>query len=344
MNRHLQRRFPAEWEEQDAVLLAWPHHRSDWATLLNEAERVYGEIIAAILRRQTVILTTPDPAGTRETLAAAGIDSPRLKLYQLPSNDTWARDFGPLCVFERGKPQLLDFTFNGWGNKFPADLDNRISAGLQRLGAFGATPLREEELVLEGGSIESDGQGTLLTTSDCLLEKNRNPRLNREQLDALLRDRFGARQVLWLGAGRLSGDDTDSHIDTLARFAPERTILYQGCDNPADEHFLPLQEMAAQLGRFRDLDGQPYRLRELPLPQPILAGAGYRLPAGYANFLVINGAVLVPTYNDPADRQALAIIGEAFPGREVIGIDCRTLIRQHGSLHCVTMQIPKGVL
>ena len=344
MNRHLQRRFPAEWEEQDAILLAWPHDQTDWASIRDEAEQVYCGIIARILPHQTVMLTTPDPDRTRRRLATAGINSDRLRLYQLPSNDTWARDFGPLCVFDQGRPHLLDFTFNGWGNKFTAELDNRITAELHRLGAFGTTPLIAGELVFEGGSIESDGQGTLMTTSDCLLEKNRNPHLTRDQLDVWLRRTFGADQVLWLDSGYLSGDDTDSHIDTLARFAPDRTIIYQGCDDPSDEHFGALQEMAAQLEQFRSLDDQPYRLLEVPLPQPIMAEEGYRLPAGYANFLVINDAVLVPTYQDPADRKALEIIAEAFPDRQIIGIDCRALIKQHGSLHCVTMQIPKGVL
>jgi agmatine deiminase len=344
MNTSNERYLPAEWGEQDAVLLTWPHPQSDWAPILTDVEAVYCEIIRSILKHQAVILTTPDPARTRSVLSSAGIDSPLLQLFHLPSNDTWARDFGPLCVFQQGRPVLLDFTFNGWGNKFRADLDNLITAGLHKLGAFGGTPLLDGKIVLEGGSIESDGAGTLLTTSQCLLEKNRNPHLTLDQLDVLLCNTFGVEQVLWLHSGHLSGDDTDAHIDTLARFAPHRTIVYQGCTDPGDEHYLPLQAMAAQLEGFRTLSDQPYRLRALPLPQPILAEEGYRLPATYANFLIINGAVLVPTYADPADREALATIGDAFPGREIIGIDCRTLIKQHGSLHCVTMQIPKGVL
>lgn len=344
MNENLQRRFPAEWEEQDAVLLSWPHQDSDWAPILAEAESVYCEIIRSIVQYQSVILTVSDPERTLRTLSAANIDTERVALYQLPTNDTWARDFGPLCVFENIEPQLLDFIFNGWGNKFPAAFDNRITAVLHALGAFGSTPLHSEELVLEGGSIESDGQGTLLTTSHCLLEENRNPHLNRDQLDSVLREKFGGGQVLWLDAGYLSGDDTNSHIDTLARFAPEQTILYQGCDDRNDEHYEPLRKMAKQLKQFRCLDGHPYHLRALPLPQPIMAEKGYRLPASYANFLIINHAVLVPTYDDPADQTALKTIAETFPNREIIGIDCRTLIKQHGSLHCVTMQIPKGVL
>jgi len=339
-----ERHFPAEWDAQDAVLLTWPHPQSDWAPLLAEAEAVYCEIIRRILQQQTVILTTPDLGRTRNVLCRAGINESHLQLFHLPSNDTWARDFGPLCVFQQGRPVLLDFTFNGWGNKFQADLDNQITAGLHRLGAFAATTLVASGLVLEGGSLESDGQGTLLTTSQCLLEQNRNPHLSREQLDTLLRNTFGVGQVLWLEEGHLNGDDTDAHIDTLARFAPGRTIIYQGCADPNDEHYHSLQAMAAQLKSFRALDGQAYQLRELPLPRPILADEGYRLPATYANFLIINGAVLVPTYQDPADPAALKIIGAAFPNREIIGIDCRTLIKQHGSLHCVTMQIPKGVL
>lgn len=344
MDRVQQRRLPAEWEEQDAVLLAWPHEQSDWAPVLPKAQATFCDIIGSIIQYQQVILAAPKPNDALRILTAAGIDPDKVRIYQVPSNDTWARDFGPICIYDPEGPKLFNFTFNGWGKKFTADLDNQITGKLHRLGAFGSTPLIDYDLVLEGGSIESDGEGTLLTTSNCLLEKNRNPQLSREELETFLREAFGVEQVLWLDHGHLSGDDTDSHIDTLARFAPGNTIVYQGCDNQEDEHYLELKRMVAQLREFRTIDEQPYRLLPLPLPQPIIAEEGYRLPATYANFLIINNAVLVPTYNDPADQAALEIIGTSFPDRHIIGIDCRALVLQHGSLHCVTMQIPKGVM
>jgi agmatine deiminase len=262
----------------------------------------------------------------------------------LPSNDTWSRDFGPLAIYSGNRPQLLDFGFNGWGLKFAAGHDNLISRRLQRLGLFGATPLRTVGLILEGGSIESDGAGTLLTTAECLLNPNRNPHLTRAELEQQLGTLLGVRHWLWLENGYLAGDDTDSHIDTLARLCPDDTIVYVACDDPADEHYDALQRMAKELLAFRSRAGRPYRLLPLPWPRPCFDSDGTRLPATYANFLVVNGAVLVPTYADPADAAALSVIGQAFPGREIVAIDCRPLIRQHGSLHCVTMQLPKGVL
>ncbi|NLX26701.1 MAG: agmatine deiminase family protein [Lentisphaerae bacterium] len=314
------KRLPAEWEPQDAVLLAWPHENTDWAPVLKEARKTFDQIAYAIKRFQRVIRVAPDA-------------------FNLPTDDTWARDFGPITIEENGAPLLLDFTFNGWGNKFPAEQDNRITRALHQLGAFGSTPLRSIDLVLEGGSIESDGEGTLLTTAECLLNPNRNPNLSKEQIETALRKELGVDTILWLNHGALLGDDTDAHIDTLARLAPDRTIVYTACNDPADEHYDELKKMEHELEAFSD-----YRLLPLPWPAPKYDNEGHRLPATYANYLVINGAVLVPTYNDPADDSALAVVQKAFPDREMIGIDCSTLILQHGSLHCVTMQIPKGVL
>jgi agmatine deiminase len=268
----------------------------------------------------------------------------RVTLCPIATNDTWARDFGPITVFENGSPLLLDFGFNAWGLKFPADLDNRITANLARIGAFGHCPVHVPGLILEGGSLDSDGNGTLLTTSACLLSPNRNPHLDRAGIEQALCDHLGARRVLWLEHGALAGDDTDAHIDTLARFCPDDTIVHVCCDNPADEHCAELTAMATELRTFRTVRGAPYRLVPLPWPQPCHDADGHRLPATYANFLAINEAVLVPTYNVPQDATALQILAEVFPDREIIGIDCRPLIVQHGSLHCVTMQIPQGVL
>ena len=314
------RRLPAEWEPQDAVLLAWPHEQTDWHPVLDRARHTFTEIIRAVERYEPVLLVRPDR-------------------FDVPTDDTWARDFGPITIEEDGKPVLLDFTFTGWGGKFPAARDNAATRNLHRLKAFGETPLRSIDLVLEGGSIESDGEGTLLTTTACLLNPNRNPHLDRDLIEQRLRLELGVDTILWLKHGALAGDDTDAHIDTLARLCPNKTIVYVACNDPADEHYHDLKAMEEELQAFPG-----YRLLPLPWPRAIHDADGQRLPATYANYLVINGAVLVPTYNDPADAEALEVVQKAFPDREIIGIDCRTLILQHGSLHCVTMQIPRGVL
>jgi agmatine deiminase len=338
-------RLPAEWEEQDGVLLAWPHESTDWHPNLAEVEPVFIEIVRRISGFERVLLVAPDAGSLEKKLRDARACLDRIAIYPIPSNDTWARDFGPITIFREGEPFLLDFGFNGWGLKFAADLDNRITGRLHKAGAFGAVPHQSVGLILEGGSIESDGRGTLLTTTECLLSPNRNPHLSRRELEDALRELLGAGHFLWLENGYLAGDDTDSHIDTLARFAPGDTILHVACGDPADEHYCALSRMGGELGDLRTPEGRPYRLIPLPWPRPCFDGEGQRLPATYANFLVINGAVLVPTYRDDhKDAEALHAIGGAFPDRVIIGIDCLPLIEQHGSLHCVTMQLPKGVM
>lgn len=337
-------RLPAEWEAQDGVLLAWPHETSDWLPVLAEVEPAFIEIIKQISRFERVLVVAPDVEATRRKLATAGAVLEQITIFSIPSNDTWSRDFGPITVYQNGCPALLDFGFNGWGLKFAADQDNQITARLQKSGAFGEVQRRVPGLILEGGSIESDGGGTLLTTAECLLGPNRNPHLDRDGVEAELGRWLGAEHVLWLENGYLAGDDTDSHIDTLARLCPNDTIVYVACDAEQDEHFAALKRMESELRDFRTRDGRPYRLLPLPWPAAKYDDAGERLPATYANFLIINGAVLVPTYNDPQDAAALAVIGQAFPDRAIIGIDCSPLILQHGSLHCVTMQLPRGVL
>ncbi|MGD9947171.1 MAG: agmatine/peptidylarginine deiminase [Desulfobulbus sp.] len=338
------RRLPAEWEPQVGVLLAWPHADSDWRDNLESVQQVFAAITAAISRFESVLIVAPNTNMVRQQLDAAGIDQTRVRLVQLPTNDTWARDFGPITVLENGIPLILDFGFNAWGLKFAADLDNQITARLAGLGAFGTTPLKIPGLILEGGSLESNGAGTLLTTSECLLSPNRNPHLDQYGIEQILTEQLGVHHFLWLNHGFLAGDDTDSHIDTLARLCPGDTIVYVRCDDTEDEHFQALTAMEVELRTLRTPQGAPYRLIPLPWPKPCFAEDGHRLPATYANFLIINGAVLVPTYNDCKDAAALKILADVFVGREIIGIDCRPLIAQHGSLHCVTMQLPQGVL
>jgi agmatine deiminase len=337
-------RLPAEWEEQDGVLLAWPHADSDWRDDLAAVEPVFVNIAREISRFERVLIVAPEISVVKEKLGKEGVDMQRVCLRQMPTNDTWARDFGPITVIEDGHPVLLDFGFNGWGLKFAANFDNRITGNLASSGVFGLSEIRIPGLILEGGSIESDGTETLLTTSECLLNANRNPHLGRKAIESALEQLFGSTHFLWLENGYLAGDDTDSHIDTLARLCPDDTIVYVQCNDPLDEHFTALSAMEAELQAFRSVDGRPYRLLPLPWPKACFDESGRRLPATYANFLVINNAVLVPTYQDQRDAAALETITQAFPHRKVIGIDCLPLILQQGSLHCVTMQIPKGVL
>jgi agmatine deiminase len=339
--------LPPEWAPQSGVMLTWPHAHGDWARRLPQVEPVFVAIARQVGRREQVLICCYDERHRQHVenlLVADGIDLRAVVLRVVPSNDTWARDHGPITVLCRNEPTLLDFGFNGWGGKYPHDLDNQITRALHAQGAFGDTPIEYIDLILEGGSIEVDGQGTLLTTERCLLAPTRNPGLTRNRIEEMLGKLLGITRYLWLKNGYLAGDDTDSHIDTLARLCDAQTIAYVSCDDPADEHYTELKAMEAELKAFRTTSGQPYRLVPLPWPRPKLDDAGARMPATYANFLIINGAVLVPTYRDPADALALERLQGCFPDREIIGIDCLPLIRQHGSLHCVTMQLPAGVL
>jgi agmatine deiminase len=338
------RRLPAEWEPQDGILLAWPHKESDWRSCLDEVEPVFVEITREISRFERVVILAPDRKALKKKLCDGGVDWEKVDIFEIPTNDTWIRDFGPITVIDKEEPLLLDFGFNGWGLKYPAYRDNAASRKLHSTGIFGNTALETIGLILEGGSIESDGRGTLLTTGECLLGSNRNPHLSKNELESKFTRFLGMDHFLWLNTGFLEGDDTDSHIDTLARLCPEDTMLYVSCDDCNDQHYESLQTMAEELKAFRTRGGHPYRLLPLPWPEPQHDENGDRLPATYANFLIINGAVLVPTYNDKNDESAINAVQDAFPDRLITGINCLPLIRQHGSLHCVTMQIPEGVL
>lgn len=337
-------RFPAEWEPQQAVLLAWPHELTDWNYMLDEVRKCYSEIAHAIVRHARLIVVAPDCTAAREALADIAQD--RITYVEIDTNDTWARDFGAITTYDNeGMPVVNDFAFNGWGLKFAANLDNLVTQRMAERGLFAGRYNNRLGFVLEGGSIESDGRGTLLTTSECLLSPNRNGDLSRPQIEAHLKEYFGADRVLWLDDGALEGDDTDSHIDTLARLAPYDTIYYVGCDDPSDSHYKELKAMEEQILSFRRPDGLPYNAVALPLPDPIFDEEGMRLPATYANFLILNDAVLLPVYNQPKkDFLAAQMLKIAFPDHEIISIDCRALIRQHGSLHCVTMQFPENTI
>ena len=334
------RAFAAEWDCQDGILIAWPHAGTDWAYMLDEVTACYVEIARAILNDdERLVIVAPDADEVRESLGP-DVDWQRVEIVELPTNDTWIRDYGPITVSCGGHLELADFTYNAWGMKFAADCDNMVSSRLAERGIFKKQLINYRDLVLEGGSIETDGKGTVMTTTCCLTAPNRNDALSREQLEHTLLERLGCLKMLWLDHGELTGDDTDGHIDTLARFAPGGIILYTGCDDTEDEHFEPLMKMEEQLKQFTDVDGNHYHLIKLPLPDAIYDEIS-RLPATYANFLVTNHQVLVPIYGQPQkDVMACELIGQAFPGRKVVGIDCRALICQHGSLHCATMQLP----
>lgn len=338
-------RLPAEWEPQDAVLIAWPHAGTDWAERLAEVETTYVALVAAATRFQPMIIVVADDAlraHVETSLRTAAVDLDRVRFVQLPYDDTWLRDSGPITL-KGGKAgfQLNDFRFTGWGGKFGAEQDDALVAGLTHAGVFGDAAHKRIDWALEGGGIESDGEGTVLTTWRCLVQ--RHPEQSREEMSAILRDSLHAARVLWLDYGYLEGDDTDAHIDTLARFAPGERIVFQACDDASDPHFDELQRMAAELAALRTADGHPYELFPLPWAQPIL-DEGRRLAASYANYLIVNGAVLVPAYGDKADDEAARVIGTAHPGREVVQVPCRPLIWQNGSLHCITMQLPAGLV
>ena len=313
--------------------------------MLEEITATYHDIAREIAKREHLLIVAPEEAQSI-------IHYP---LSIIHSNDTWARDHGFITLTDdEGHHRLLDFCFNGWGEKFPAELDNAINRrlydeGLPPLSPADSPPQAEGksgeyvdclDFVLEGGSIESDGRGTVFTTTGCLLAPHRNQPLTKDEIEERLKRDLHAERILWIDHGNLTGDDTDGHIDTLVRICPDDTLLYMGCDDPNDEQYDELRLMEEQLKTFRTLEGKPYRLLKLPMPRPIYNGDD-RLPATYANFLIINGAVLCPTYAQPdLDAEALKLIGEAFPDREIVGIDCRSIIKQHGSLHCCTMQFP----
>ena len=333
-------RLPAEWEPQSMVMLTWPHQETDWNQYLEDITRTYVEMADAITQRERLLVVTPHPVEVGAILGRhlTASQMAQVTISYSKTNDTWARDHGPISLVGEdsdGKKKLLclDFRFNGWGDKFPADLDNKITRNVFTElfsdeilnGDIGSG---NDDFVLEGGSIESDGKGTIFTTECCLMAPHRNQPLTKEEIEQELKLRLKARNVVWLQHGAVPGDDTDGHIDTTVRLAPDDTIVY--C-HPADRK---------ELETLRTIDGKPYRLLELPTPE--VEYDGEALPATYANFLIINGAVIVPVYDNPEkDRMACEIIKSAFPDRTIIPIDATVIVRQHGSIHCCTMQIPQ---
>ncbi|MCC6560677.1 MAG: agmatine deiminase family protein [Xanthomonadales bacterium] len=337
--------LPAEWESQSAVLIAWPHAGTDWAANLAEVESTYVALAHAVTRFQPLLVVVADNAlrtHVQMRLRGASVDMARVRLVVADYDDTWLRDSGPITQRSGDRFRLLDFRFTGWGGKFDASRDDLLIGALHAQHLFRNAEHERVDFALEGGAIEVDGNGTLMSTLTCLHQ--RHPQMSEQALCERLGQVFSAAQVVLLKAGELQGDDTDAHIDTLARFAPDRTIVFQACDDALDPHYPSLAAMRDELATMRDVDGHPYRLLPLPWAQPMHAADGRRLAASYANFLVINGAVLMPAYGDLADAEAKRVLARAFPGHEIVAVPARSLIEQNGSLHCITMQLPEGVV
>ena len=340
-------RLVAEFAPQSGVILTWPHPDSDWQDSLADIEPVYLAVTRAISRYERVLIICYDDRHVRHVsklLEDAGASVHAIQYVAVRTNDTWVRDYGPLSVAASNRTSLLDFAFDGWGGKHESGHDNQVSRRLFAAGALSVPDLSQQQLVLEGGAIDTDGFGTLLTTTRCLLESARNPGMEKAALENCFHAVLGIERILWLDHGMLLGDDTDGHVDMLARFCSPHDIAYLQCTDPDDAHYGGLMAMEQQLRGFIAHNGTPYTLHPLPMPGAVYSDAGERLPASYANFLIINHAVLVPVYDDPADQQALGVLQHCFPDREIIAINSVALIQQYGSLHCATMQLPEGVL
>jgi agmatine deiminase len=344
--------MPAEWERHAATWLAWPHCRTDWPGKLEAVAWAYGEMVRRIAPGEKVrilVQSAAMEARARAVLAGVRADLGQVEFFRWPTNRSWSRDFGPICVRRGGKGAevaIAKFAFTAWGGKYPNwRQDNRIpyrvaeEFGLRLFEAkFAGRPF-----VLEGGAIDVNGRSTLLTTEECLLDAKvqvRNPGVARRDVEAVIRANLGVTNVLWLGDG-IAGDDTHGHVDDLCRFVSPDTVVLIQEKNPKDANYRPLRQNRERLTGFRLENGAKLNVIELPCPQPLWFGH-QRLPASYANFYIANSAVIVPTFNDPADRTALGILADVFPGRPVVGIHAVDLVRGFGTLHCLTQQQPAG--
>lgn len=332
-------RFPAEWEKQSAVLIAWPHETGDFSNRLEAVEESYRFIAETISYYQRLFIVCRDDEHQGHIQRLID-NNGNIEFIHATVNDIWVRDTVFLTVEEDGAPMLLNFRFNGWGEKYPHDDDNALNSRLLISQPFQGLHSRGIDFILEGGSVESDGRDTIMTTRQCLLNPNRNKGLTQHEIERQLGLHLGAARVIWIDQPNLPGDDTDAHIDTLARFCSADTITYTGCDDPEDPHYESLKNMEAQLQALRTRANKPYRLVPLPLPKPLFDEEGRQLPANYSNFLIINQAVMAPVYDDPMDAVALERLSGCFPEHQIIATPCRPLVHQYGSLHCMTMQFP----
>lgn len=336
-------RMPAEWEPHRATWLAWPHKEDSWPGKLTSVVPIWVEMVRWLVRGEEVHILVNDsaPAGAvRARLEEGHVPQERVHLHEVPTDDAWLRDSGPTFLTRPsaagGDIGLVDWTYNAWGGKYPPwERDNLVP---RRLAELLASPRFEAGLVLEGGSIDVNGEGTLLTTESCLLHPNRNPTLDRADIESRLRDYLGVRHILWLGDG-IAGDDTDGHVDDLARFVAPDTIVTVVEEDPADENYAPLKENWHRLSAMKDQSGRPLRIVPLPMPSPLYF-EDTRLPASYANFYIANAVVLVPIFGDRRDGEALATLRALFPGRRVIGLNAVDLVWGLGAFHCITQQQP----
>lgn len=352
-NQYNNFRLPAEWEHQGSIQLTWPHADTDWKSYLPEITETFMQLAKEIATRQKLLIVTPVEKDTKAAIEKRwGKELLRnIIFFECDTNDTWARDHAPLTLTSEHSTygafrnnHLLDFKFNGWGEKFDWQKDNAINIQLYYAAYFAGALENHTDFVLEGGAIESDGRGTIMTTTSCLMAPHRNQPLSKEQIEERLLNYLNAKRIVWIEHGVLIGDDTDGHIDTIVRMAPDNTLVYVGCEDKNDEQYADFKALEEQLKTLTTIEGRPYRLLKLPMPHAMYDN-GERLPATYANFVILNGAVIVPTYNQPEnDKAAMNVIKEAFSDRDVVGIDASTVVRQHGSLHCLTMQYPHGVV
>lgn len=337
------RRLPAEWEYDGPIMLAWPHGATDWAYMLGEVTECYTELVKALTEEKQVIIVAPDVSVP--VAALSSLPGDRIFYFECPTNDTWTRDYGPICIEQAdGCFGALDYKFNGWGLKFASALDNMVTLRMFGKGLLSGRRINRLSFVLEGGSIDSDGRGCVITTSECLMSANRNGSLTRREIESELKEQLGAERIVWIDRGALSGDDTDSHVDTLVRFSRSGALLYAGCNNPADSNYVELRAMKERLQDLSAKGELPGHLLELPSPDPIFDEDGQQLPATYANFLATPERVYMPTYGQPHNDELAAKILEVAFGTQVRKVDCRALIRQHGSLHCATMQLPASLV
>ncbi len=318
-----------EWNEQEYLMLSLPHEKSDWKPYLGEIIQAYKEFVRAASEFQKVLLIAP---GKSDFVPFENMTN--VEFFICDTNDTWIRDFGAIDILEDNRLKALDFTFNAWGNKFQSELDNEVNSKLFK--EKFKEKLTKIDFILEGGSIDFNGEGVMLTSSNCLLNENRNSHLDKNQIEAKLKEIFGLKQIIWLENGFIKGDDTDHHIDTLARFIDKNTIAYSVCEDEEDEHYIPLQKMK------KELEATGFNLIELPLPKPLYY-EGRRLGATYANFVFVNDALIMPFYKDKNDEIIRQRLAKALPKRKIVGVDARVFLRQNGSLHCSCQNRFKGL-
>jgi agmatine deiminase len=337
-------RMPAEWESHRGTWLSWPHKEASWPGKFESVPGIFADMVRVLADREEVHINVAGPAmeaAVRSLLADAGAGSGNVFFHHNPTNDAWCRDHGPIFL-ERTREgvreqAIVDWGFNAWGGKYPPyDLDDVVPS---RIGAELGLPVFEPGIVMEGGALDVNGRGTLLTTESCLLNPNRNPQLDRGEIEQYLRGYLGVTHILWLGDG-IAGDDTDGHVDDITRFVDPRTVVTVVEDDPADENYEPLQANLERLRGMTDQDGRPLRVVTLPMPRA-LYHEGQRLPASYANFYIANGVVLLPTYDPPRDEEAAATLAGLFPGREIVGMYAADLVWGLGAFHCVTQQWPR---